>query len=210
MYKNPVNPKLFSAWNKNKQINKYFNSKSVGKCMKLIDDYYHSTDMFSAIGWENYYLTPQREDRLGVIIETIVNILGASENDVYQYVFHRVLGQTYNGYVTELNIIDELQNHFPELDMLKSTYELDEKYFTDFECYSDDTLVFGSQIKPISYKYMSTPYQKRAKQNHEEQRKAYIDKYKAPHFMIFYDNGQIIDKEKILDKINIILHFQII
>lgn len=210
MYKNPVNLKLYSLWNKDKRINKYFRSTSVGKCMKLIDDYYHSTDLFCAAGWEKYYLTPQREDRLGDVIKEIAPILKASEEDVYDYVFYRVLGQTYNGYLVELNIIDELQNEFPELDMLKATYELDEKYFTDFECYSNDTLVFGSQIKPISYKYMSTPYQKRAKQNHEEQRKAYIHKYKAPHFMIFYDNGEIIDKEKILDKINIILHFQII
>lgn len=177
--------------------------------MKLIDDYYHSTDLFCAAGWENYYLTPQREDRLGDIITEIAPILKASEEDVYDYVFYRVLGQTYNGYLIELNIIEELQNEFPDLDMLKATYELDEKYFTDFECYKGDKLVFGSQIKPISYKRMSTGYQIRAKQNHEAQRKAYIEKFKVPHFIIFYEQGKILDKEKVIGKINIILHFQL-
>lgn len=177
--------------------------------MKLIDDYYHSTDLFTAAGWENYYLTPQREDRLGTIIETISKLLNASQEDVYDYVFLRVLGQTYNGYVNELNIIAELQKEFPELDLLKATFELDQNYFTDFECYYKDKLVFGSQIKPISYKLMSSGYQLKAKQNHEAQRQAYIEKFKAPHFIVFYNNGQIVDKQKILEKINIILHFQI-
>ena len=119
---------------------------------------------------KNYYLTPQRENRLGEIIEGVTAIVKASEEDVYDYVFFRVLGQTYNGFVTELNVMQEVQLEFPNLDMLKSTYDLDENYFTDFECYDKDTLVFGSQVKPISYKYMSSPYQIKAKQNHEVQR----------------------------------------
>lgn len=209
MYSNPVNIKLYSKWNKIKEVNKYFRSSSVGKCMKLIDDYYHSTNLFTASGWENYYLTPQRENRLGEIIERVTAIVKASEEDVYDYVFFRVLGQTYNGFVTELNVMQEVQLEFPNLDMLKSTYDLDENYFTDFECYDKDTLVFGSQVKPISYKFMSSPYQIKAKENHEVQRKSYISKYKVPHVMIYYDNGVIVDKQKLLEKINIILHFQI-
>jgi hypothetical protein len=52
---------------------------------------------------------------------------------------------------------------------------------------------------------MNTPYQMQAKLNHEEQMKRYRDKYKVPHFLIYYENNSIYEKEKVLEKINILL-----
>jgi hypothetical protein len=206
MYKNPISPNTYSKLNKDKSINKYFKSDSVGKCMKLIDDYYQSTDNFCKLGWENYYLTEERKNRLNDIYKELreeqQEVLGV---DLSDYIFYRVLGQTYNGYVAELNILKELKKSFPKLDFIKATYELDEKYFTDFEVYTGGLLIFGGQIKPISYLYMSTPYQKRAKENHKRQRDEYVKKFNVPHYLLYYDENGLYEKENICNKINTIL-----
>lgn len=211
MYSLPIDRNIYSKMNKDRSINKYFSSKSVGKCIKLIDDYYHSTNMFSKVGWENYYLTKEREIRLFDIIDIIrPKISYATYQDVMDYVYFRVVGQTYNGYLTELNVINELKKIFPNLVFEKSTFELDEQFFTDFECFTDNELVFAGQIKPVSYKKMNTPYQVQAKENHRVQRQAYMDKFKVPHFMFYYDNGELTDKEELTNQINTILYLKAI
>ena len=206
MYRNPINSTLYSKLNKDKSVNKYFKSASVGKCMKLIDEYYHSTDNFNKIGWENYYLTEERESRLkeiyDILREQLQDMLGYEIED---YIFFRVIGQTYNGYVSEINILNEFKEMFPNMDFIRATYEIDEKYFTDFEAYVNGILFFGGQIKPISYKYMNTPYQMKAKENHKRQRDEYVKLFNVPHYLFFYEDGQLYDKEKIYNKINTIL-----
>lgn len=206
MYKNPIEGKLYKKLNRDKSINKYFSSSSVGKCMQLIDDYYHSTNTFSKIGWENYYYTEEREQRLkeiyNILREKLHDMLGYEIED---YIFFRVIGQTYNGFVSELKIIKEMQDMFPNLDFIKATYELDEKYFTDFEVYSRGMLVFAGQVKPISYLYMNTPYQIQAKENHKRQRDEYVRLFNVPHYIFYYDENGLYEKEKVSNKINTIL-----
>ena len=207
MYEIPIPLDLYRKLNKDSTLKKYFTSSSVGKCMKLIDDYYSNTDTFSQMGWENYYLTKKRADKLNEIYNELIKLLtNLSKEDIRDYIFHRVIGQTYNGFLNELNIINKLQDEFPQLDFIKATYELDEQYFTDFEAYYNGELVLGGQIKPISYYYMNTPYQIRAKENHEAQRQKYISTFKAPHLLLFYmGDGSLYEQQKIFDKINIIL-----
>ena len=65
MYINPIEDKIYKTLNQDKRVNKYFNSKSVGKCMKLIDNYYRLSNEFTMDGWETFYLTIYREIRLG-------------------------------------------------------------------------------------------------------------------------------------------------
>jgi len=171
MYEIPIPLELYRKLNKDSTLKKYFTSTSVGKCMELIDDYYSNADVFSQMGWENYYLTKKRANKLNEVYNELLKLLpDLNKEDIRDYIFHRVIGQTYNGFVRELNIINRLQDEFPQLDFIKATYELDEQYFTDFEAYYNGELVLGGQIKPISYNYMNTPYQIRAKENHEAQR----------------------------------------
>jgi hypothetical protein len=67
------------------------------------------------------------------------------------------------------------------------------------------SLLLGIQVKPISYKYMSTPYQLRAKENHEIKNKSYSQQY-APYVYAYYKDGEIKEKEELINKINTILY----
>jgi len=209
MYRNPLSEKVYSKLNKNRSINRFFNQKSVGKCMELINDYYHSTKNFCKLGWENYYLTEKRTKRLNeiylILREKHQDVLAV---DLSDFIFLRVIAQTYNGFLTELNIIKILQENFPKLYFERTTNDLDANYFTDFQTYTNGKLVFGGQIKPISYKYMSTSYQLKQKKNHQIQKEAYIKLFKVPHMLLYYDNNDLYDKQKVFNKINIILTFK--
>lgn len=208
MYQNPVDPKTYSTLNKDRYINKHFNSKSVGKCMQLIDDYYQSAETFTALGWELYYLE-MYEGRLQEIAEIIQDqYLWISEITALDYAFFRTVGQTFNGFVKEMKIIKKLSMEFVNLDFEKAPYELDEKYFTDFQIFYRGELFMGGQIKPISYKYMNTPYQKKAKENHEAQRKLYMETFQVPHTMIYYDGNRVVEYKELRNKINVILHLK--
>ena len=207
MYINPIEDKIYKTLNQDRRVNKYFNSKSVGKCMKLIDNYYRLSNEFTMDGWETFYLTIDREIRIGEIAFKIKELTGYDDKTIVDYIYHRIIGQTYNGFVREMKFIKQLNNFYPNLDFRKALYELDEKYFTDFEVYTKDTLVFGGQIKPISYKYMSKPYQVKAKENHEKQRLDYRERFKVPHLLIYYQDEEIYELQKIKNKIDIILHY---
>jgi hypothetical protein len=52
---------------------------------------------------------------------------------------------------------------------------------------------------------MNTPYQNQAKLNHELQRQKYKDEFKVPHFLIYYENNKLQDKQKVIDRINTLL-----
>lgn len=211
MYRIPIEDKLYKKLNRDASINKYFRSSSVGGYMKIIEEYYRSTDNFNKIGWENFYLTKERRDRLNeiylILRDKLQNMLGV---EIQDYIFYRVVGQTYNGFVTELNIIKEFQNEFPNIDFIKANPELDEKYFTDFEAYTKGLLIFGIQVKPVSYLHMSKPYQIKSKENHEVQRQNYMRIFKVPHKIVYYDKGELLDKEKTFNEINTILVSKII
>ena len=209
MYEIPLDKTTYSKLNKDRYINSYFRSDSVGKCMQLIDEYYHTANRFTQLGWETFYLQ-DRDDRLVEIADIIANRYDyISHFMAYDYVFYRVVGQTYNGFVRELKIIKRLSVEFPALNFEKAAYELDEKYFTDFQVYYDQELVMGGQVKPISYKYMNTPYQRKAKENHQEQRKLYMDTFNVPHFILYYDGEEIVNLQEYTNKINIILHLKL-
>ena len=205
MFDLPIDSYIYSKLNKNKAINRYFRSDSVGKCMQLIDDCFRTAEQFSKRSWVDYYYAQKGTERLTEITDAISEVTKIDREIIKRYVFHRVLGQTYNGFITEIKVLQEIQNEFEGLDFTKTEYYLDEQYFTDFEAYCGNELVLGGQIKPISYLYMSTPYQKKAKENHNNQREAYSKMFRVPHILVYYDDGKLYEKQKVFNKINLIL-----
>lgn len=195
----------FSKLNKDKKISYLFRSSSVGKCAKIFDDYYKSTIELKPAEWYRFYESVMGITILKEVTNKLTEITNLSEDICFDYVKFRVLGQTWNGMLNEINLIEELKQEFPNIDFKKADYDLDENYFTDWEAYSNDTLFLGLQIKPITYKYMNTPYQNQAKLNHERQRTNYKEKFKVPHFLIYYENGELFEKQKVLNQINILL-----
>ena len=195
----------FSKLNKDKKISYLFRSSSVGKCAKIFDDYYKSTIELKPAEWYRFYESVMGITILKEVTNKLIELTNLNEAVCYDYVKFRVLGQTWNGMLNEINLIEELKQEFPNIDFKKADYNLDENYFTDWEAYSNDILFLGLQIKPITYKYMNTPYQNQAKLNHEMQRTNYKEKFKVPHFLIYYENGKLYEKQKVLNQINILL-----
>jgi len=204
MYKLQIDKKLYTKLNKNKSIAKYFYDNSIGDCMGLITEYYNSTDNFTKRGWENYYLTDQRKDRLNEIYlelrEKLQDVLGV---DIVDYIFYRVVCQTYNGFVIELNILKQFQSEFPNINFTQASREKDKKYFTDIEAYVGDVLLFGIQVKPKTYLLMNNPH---TKNYHNELKEKYKKTFNTLHYMVYYeDDFNIYEKEKIFNEINITL-----
>ena len=163
IYKQPLNDKLYKQLNKDRTLNRYFNSDKVGKCVKLFDDYYESVSGdIASLDWEEYYLSRVDKQRLWDAVNYIETTYKVPTKPAADYVFHRVVGQTWNGMVYEFRCIKTLKRFFPNIDFRKAPYEIDENYCTDWEAYSD-ILLFGIQIKPESYRYMNTAYQNKAK-----------------------------------------------
>jgi hypothetical protein len=200
-----IDKKKFSLLNKSKKISWLFRSTNVGKCAKIFDEYYKSTLDITPSGWFLFYKSVMGIEILKEVSEKIMELEGLDIDTCFNYTKFRVLGQTWNGMLNEIDLINVLRKEFPNIEFRKTDYDLDENYFTDWELYSNGKLILGLQIKPITYMLMNTPYQMQAKLNHEEQMKRYRDKYRVPHFLIYYENNSIYEKEKVLEKINILL-----
>jgi len=204
-FKLSLNKEAYSKLNKDKKISYLFRSSNVGKCAKIFDDYYKSTIELKPEHWYLFYESTMGVDILKEVSKKVSEISNLSLDVCFDYVKFRVLGQTWNGMLNEINLILELKDEFPNIDFKKADYDLDENYFTDWEAYSNNKLFLGLQIKPITYMYMNTPYQNQAKLNHERQRTNYKEKFKVPHFLIYYENDKLHDKQMITNKINILL-----
>lgn len=204
-YKLPISKEHYSKLSKDSFIGQFFGVEHIGFCQKLFSDYSHNKIDISQKGWENYYNKHFGFSKLIKVFEIIKEkcyTFGMSDEDVKWYIFYRSIGQTWNGLITEQEVIDELMPYFPEYNFRKTSYQIDHTYCIDWEMMSNDKAVLGLQIKPISYKYMNTPYQLKAKENH----KKLNDKYKriyAPYIYVFYDESGIYQKNKLIEKIDI-------
>jgi len=209
-YKQPVDLFLYREWNKDRALNSFFSSKRVGKCIKLLDDYYQSVNGdVSPKGWEEYYLSQTNREALMNAANFIKDKYKIDLQSAAEYVFHRVIGQTWNGMVYELRCIQELQKEFPNIEFKKAPYEIDEQYCTDWEAFSNGKLLFGIQIKPESYQHMKSPYQLKAKENHQKQVEAYKERFGVAHFFIYYSHGKYVHSAIIYNKINTYLALNI-
>ena len=108
------------------------------------------------------------------------------------------------GMLKEIELIDQLKIEFPQVKFNKTTHYIDENYFTDWEAYSK-TLLFGIQIKPISYKHMASPFQLKSKEHHNKQLELYKQTFNVPHIIIYYEDNNFYDKQYVLNQINTIL-----
>lgn len=211
-FQNEVPNDIYRKINKDRQVNKYFRSDNVGKCAEIFDDFFKQGPRINRKNWEKYYF--QKRDKTP-LIEASEFIADKYEIDLQiakKYVHYRVIGQTWNGMITEINIVNEMEKYFRTITFLKADYEKDEQYFTDWEAYNmqrGKTLLFGIQIKPISYQKMNSPYQLKAKENHNRQAEEYTKKFKVPHFVVYYEDRKIHNPQDLFNKIDTVLLFQI-
>ena len=209
IYSRPIDNLLYKEFNKDRRLNTFFQSNKVGKCVKLFDDYYQSVDGdIRQKGWKDYYLNNVDRQALLNATDFIVEKYKIPTETAAEYVFHRVVGQTWNGMVYEMRCIDTLKGFFPNLIFKKAPYDIDENYCVDWQAF-DKKLLFGIQIKPESYRYMNSPYQMKAKERHQEQIEKYKKEFDVPHFFVYYADGKMIQDIDLFNKINTYLALSI-
>jgi hypothetical protein len=200
---------LYREYNKDRPLNSFFSSKRIGKCVKIYDDYFQAVNGdIDKQGWEKYCLSKIRRENLINAVDFMAAKYHIDKLDAAEYVHFRIVGQTWNGMQYELRCIKKLNEFFPNIQFKKTPYDIDEQYCTDWEAYSDK-LLFGIQIKPESYVYMNSPYQIRAKENHQAQIEKYKEKFNVPHFFVYYTDGKMIQDITLFNKINTYLAMNI-
>lgn len=208
-YKQPLRNELYRKLNKDQSVNHFFQTKYVGQCMAIIADFHQFSDDRTHKGWEYWYRCTVGYKQLSYVTQRInLKHKYLDEDEVKQYVFYRVIGQTWNGYQREQLVMQELQEAFPNTEIIKTDFEKDHNYCIDAEIVKDGYIMLGIQIKPISYKMMSSVYQNKAKANHKERNENYARMY-APYLYVYYDGDDIVDKEETINKINTIMHLNI-
>ena len=98
-YKQPLNDALYRKLNKDKSVNQFFQTKYVGKCMKLISDFHKYNESKTHKDWEYSYKCTVGFKQLSYVSQRIhLKNRWIPLEEVKQYVFYRVIGQTWNGY----------------------------------------------------------------------------------------------------------------
>lgn len=211
-YTKDIPDDIYRKINKDRQVNRHFRSDNVGRCAEMFDEFFKTTPRINQRHWEKFYFSQRGKEPLIKASEFIAEKYNIDIQIAKQYVYYRVIGQTWNGMITEINIINEMEKYFRTITFMKADYEKDEQYFTDWEAFNmqrGKDLLFGIQIKPISYQKMNTPYQLKAKENHEKQAKEYTQKFGVPHFVVYYENRKVYNPQDLYDRIDTMLLMKI-
>lgn len=211
-YTKDIPDDIYRKINKDRQVNRHFRSDNVGRCAEIFDEFFKTTPRINQRHWEKFYFSQRGKEPLIKASEFIAEKYNIDIQIAKQYVYYRVIGQTWNGMITEINIINEMEKYFRTITFMKADYEKDEQYFTDWEAFNmqrGKDLLFGIQIKPISYQKMNTPYQLKAKENHEKQAKEYTQKFGVPHFVVYYENRKVYNPQDLYDRIDTMLLMKI-
>lgn len=207
IYTIDIPKEVFRALNKNAKINPFFSKDVVGECVRLVSDYYETTDNPNQKGWEQYYKDVQGWDGLYIAYYALEERLpDLDEATIKRYIYHRVLGQTWNGFAKELMVIHELNVAFPEATFKRTSFQVDHDYCIDAEMYYEETLILGLQIKPESYRLMNTPYQMKAKEGHRAKNERYKEEF-APYIYVYYNENGIAERPQLINQINLYLHY---
>lgn len=207
-FDNNIPDKIYRKLNKDKGVNYHFRSDNVGQCAKMFDDFRRNHSFrYTKKEWEKYYFSMQPKEPLIIAADYIKQKYKIDLIIAKKYVHFRIIGQTWNGMINEERVVRELEKRFSNLYFKKTPYELDQDYFTDWEGYNRNTLIIGIQVKPLSYSKMNTPYQIKAKENHQKQADRYKAEFKVPHIIIYYDNNELHEPELTCDKIDTLLYF---
>jgi len=199
--------KLYRELNQSGKVKKYFDVRYVGKCIDLIEQYYQSTTEPNPKGWETFYAETKGWDGMRHASEEICKLFpDADPQDIKRYVFHRVIGQTWNGLNRELILVETLSFAFPQLNVARASFEIDHEYCIDVEVRKGEQVLLGIQLKPESYQRMSAPSQMQSKQAHYIKNELYAQHY-APYLYVYYNgtNGDLLNMEQVTDHIKSLL-----
>lgn len=194
-----IKASVYKSLNSDKEINKFFGVKYVGRCMKLLREYRLSTPNFTFAGWNNYYLKNILQSQLD-FVSLEIQKKGYDVEVADEYVMFRTVGQTWNGLIAETDVKKLVEESF-DVEVNYADDETDRTYCVDLE-----SEYFAIQVKPITYKTGSNPSLNRDKQIHKRKHLDYEYATDRKVFFAFY-SGEVID-QSFINEINVYLELK--
>lgn len=209
IYKQPLETSKYKALNKDRYLDSFFATRNVGQCQRLFNEYYKTAIKLDRLMWEKYYNEKWGWHRLDSVFNSLKEYCfekyGLTEYETKKWIFHRVIGQTWNGLIKEEQLIKVILRHFPKFNFQKTDFDVDKKFCIDWEMYKGSYLALGLQIKPISYLYMKSEHQLKVKAYHKEQNEKYKEIY-APYEYVYYDKEGLYKPQELFKRIKLKLN----
>lgn len=207
--------------------------KNVGAVMALLKD--SNATCFEE--WERYYLLTgeQRKAKLSTAsnehqlsseelnklnfhhgrtiseLEQIAEVLAKrcdiSLKKAFNFVYIRVLDETWKGYESELNAAKSMQSiceQYSNLTISHTDFTKDNEYAVDFEISQNDSILLGIQIKPTTYRDSSNPGVIRDKKINEKKNQEYTNKFGANVLYLYTDWGKIVNLDELHEQLNLL------
>lgn len=111
----------------------------------------------------------------------------------YNYVYIRVIDETWIGYERELMALSKLKeqtNVHKSVKIKEATYEIDSKYAVDFEVFDENHLLFAIQLKSEKYRSSKNPGTLEAKKFNQKKNIEYTGKFKAPVIYLYMNDAK--------------------
>ena len=144
------------------------------------------------------------------IAQTLANRCNISIQNAFNYVYIRVLDETWKGYETELNAEKEIQlicDKLPGLTISHTDLIKDNQYAVDFELYNNSSLLLGIQIKPTTYRDSFNPGVIRDKKTNEKKNQEYKNEFGADVLYLYTDWGKIVNMNELLETLKVLLGY---
>ena len=119
-----------------------------------------------------------------------------------EYVFIRVIDETFIGFQREITTLSYLKHRFPTLAFKSVSSEMDTRYAIDSEVYHKNKLLFALQIKSSKYLNSQMKIMKEVTSMNDRKNRQYQNEFNVPiHYVFVNGKGHIANRE-ILNEIN--------
>ena len=120
----------------------------------------------------------------------------------YNYVYIRVIDETWLGYSRELKVLKQIQNISKKYFKLTASGVdsfTDTEYAVDFEVHQDDILVLGIQLKSVKYRDSTMKAVDDVKKINKAKNDEYTAKFGAPVLYLYVDKGEVVNMNELIE-----------
>lgn len=200
-----------SLWNKLKLNNKrsigclmYLIKKSKAKTLEEWSEYYFKTGLIRKKLTKEYLLKEEFNkinaeygrtiDDLMLIAKEFKKYFNQPLNIIFNYVYIRVIDETWIGYSRELSAFNEIKSILKEGYSVKDVdYEKDIAYAVDFEIFKNDELIIGIQLKSTKYKEANNGILIQTKNMNHRKNDLYKESYNIDVLYLYIDSNNKIE-----------------
>ena len=139
------------------------------------------------------------------IADTLASKCNISLQNAYNYVYIRILDETWKGYETELNAAKAMEpicSQYSNLTISHADLVKDNKYAVDFEIFQGSNLLLGVQIKPTTYRDSFNPGVIRDKKTNQIKNEAYLNEFGAKVLYLYTDWGKVVNMNELQEQLS--------